>query len=71
MSTTTHALVCFLLMRLQHGSTLLSAAANKNSVKTMEMLVEAGAELSAADKVGVIFSACVHARAAMNLTADM
>ena len=56
---------------MQYGPTPFFLAAYKNNVKTMEMLVEAGAEVSAANKVGVIFSACVHVRAAMNPTSDM
>jgi hypothetical protein len=55
----THTLLWYLLMRLQYGAPPAYWAIGKGSDTIMEILVEAGANVNAVDKVGVMFPACV------------
>jgi ankyrin repeat protein len=48
-----------LLMVLQYGVTLVHWAVKMGHNNTTEMLIKAGADVNVADKVKVIFLACV------------
>jgi len=54
-SNGTHTLFCHVLLCLQKGWTPLRCAIEQRSDKIVEILIKAGADVKATDKVGVNF----------------